>query len=232
MNMKVVAQKAVYHAKKHKYSIVLGAPIIFAIFVNVGTVQSSVNKISVVSSQSPFIMVGDTITLETVVNASKPINAIGGKVLFDKNTLAVTAAATSSIIDLWAHEPTLNQELGEVLFYGGITSKEAFQGTGVVFTFTAKALRNGTTLLSLQNPEMLANDGLGTNILSEKNDLVLHIREKGLPSPDINNDGVITLMDLNIIYFNSLRKYNPRYDLNGDGAVTLSDVHIVLSFLF
>jgi hypothetical protein len=79
---------------------------------------------------------------------------------------------------------------------------------------------------------MLANDGLGTNILSEKNDLILHIREKGLPSPDINNDGIITLMDLNIIYFNSLRKYNPRYDLNSDGVVTISDVRIVLSFLF
>ena len=232
MNMKVLAKKATYHAKKHKYKIILGAPIIFVLFVNIDISGISRNTISITPNDTVYVAVGDTFSANIGIDSSDAINSIGGKLIVPENALeTVEISFDNSLIDLWAVEPKITEGSDTVLFGGGIIHEEGFTGAGNIFTVTIQALASGDATISLRDPEMLAHDGTGTNLLTQKKDLVYHIREKDTPSPDLNSDGKITLMDINILYFNTLKKDDPRYDLNGDGKVTLGDIRILLSML-
>ncbi len=227
MDMKAIAQKTAYHAKRHKYKIILGTPIIFALFVNIDMIAST-HTLSLIPQETVFIAVDDTAVIDVVLNTNGGINAAGASFSFDGSALAIRSLSIeNSIIDLWAKEPAVE----DISFAGGITEEEPFIGTGNIFSFTAQALQEGKTTISFVDPEILANDGKGTNLLTEKKDVTFYIREAGLPSPDVNDDGKISLMDINIVYFNSLRKDNPRYDLNGDGKVSLRDVRFLLSLI-
>ena len=231
MYMKAVAKKTVYHAKKHKYKIILGAPIIFAIFVNIDLATQTSNVMSV-KSPTVFITVGDTVTIDVDLDTTRSINAVGGNIVFEDTFLTPISISTErSIIDLWAQKPTLDDVTKKLAFAGGITKEDCFKGSGHIFSFTAKMLVTGDITLSLNDPKLLANDGSGTNLLTKKEDLTLFVREQGLPSPDLNDDNRLTLMDVNILYFNTLRKDNPRCDINGDGKVTLKDVRLLISML-
>lgn len=228
-NMKVVAQKAVHHAKKHKFKIIIGTPIIFALFVNVDIADSQ-NILSLTTKETPYVEVGETIPLDITMESYSDVNAVGSTVAFDEESFSFVSAITEdSAIDLWAQEPAFLE--GELIFAGGITSSTTCNGEKNILSFNITPLKEGVHTLSFNNPEILANDGKGTNILTEKRDATLYVRSAGLPSPDVNDDGKVSLMDINIVYFNSLRKDNPRYDLNGDGEVTLGDVRVILNLL-
>ena len=232
MDMKIIAQKTAYHAKRNKYKIILGAPILFAIFVNIDIATSTPNIMSVESTNTVFVTVGDTVTIDVDLETTGQINAVGGDIIFEDMFLMPTSISTEeSIVDLWAQEPILSETAKTLSFAGGITQEGSFKGVGHVFSFNAKMLAPGKTTISLNNSKLLANDGVGTNLLTKKEDLTLYIRKQGLPSPDMNGDNKISLMDINILYFNTLRKDNPRYDLNGDGSVTLKDVRLLISML-
>ncbi len=227
MTMKTVAKKAAHHVKRHKYKIVLSAPIVFAIFVNVD-IATPLHTLSLIPQETIFIAVDDTTTVDITLSTNEYINATGASFSFDDSTLAIRSLSfENSIIDLWVQKPAIEN----ISFGGGITTEEPFSGAGNIFSFTVQALQEGKTTISFVDPEILANDGMGTNLLTEKKDVTFYIRKQGLPSPDVNDDGKISLMDINIVYFNSLRKDNPRYDLNGDGKVSLGDVRLLLCFL-
>ena len=231
MNMKRLAKKATHHAKKHKYKIILGAPIIFVLFVNIDISETSRNTISITSCDTPYVAVGDTFSANININSSDAINSVGGKLIVPENTLEIIEVSlNNSLIDLWAVEPKATG-INPVSFGGGIIREDGFVGAGNIFTVKMQAIAAGDTTISLKDPEMLAHDGTGTNLLTQKTDLSYHVRKKGSPSPDLNGDKKITLMDINILYFNTLKKDNPRYDLNGDGKVTLGDVRILFSML-
>jgi hypothetical protein len=231
MNMKAIAQNTAKHAKRHKYKYIFGAPIMFALFVNIDALNNAVNTLSLTTDQSKFVEVGESVTVTTKVYTTETINAIGASIEFNPNMLAVTSLdPDSTVVDLWAEKPRLSSTPGNVIFAGGVTSGD-FMGSGEVFSFNVKAIDTGTAKLSLVDPEILANDGVGTNLISRKYDLTLYVRDKGLASPDLNDDGRISLMDVNILYFNTLRSYDPTYDLNGDGDVSLADVRALLKML-
>ena len=225
----MLTQKATHHAKKHKYKIILGTPIIFALFVNVNNIEPTANSLSLISEASPYVEVGDRVSFDVVAKTQGEVNAAGGRIVFGSVFSIHSLSTENSVLDLWAQYPSIAD--GEITFSGGITNDTHLQGEGTLLTFEALALAPGTQQISLLEPELLANDGMGTNVLTKKNDGVLYVREKGLPSPDVNNDGHVSLMDINIVYFNSLRAYNSTYDLNGDGDVTLSDVKVLLSLI-
>ena len=232
MNMKRLAKKATHHAKKHKYKIILGAPIIFVLFVNIDISETSRNTISITSRGTPYVAVGDTFSANISINSPDAINSIGGNLIVPENTLEIIEVSLNdSLVDLWAVEPKITEGSNTILFGGGIIREDGFVGAGNIFTVKMQAIAAGDTTISLKNPEMLAHDGTGTNLLTQKTDLSYHVRKKGTPSPDFNGDNKITLMDINILYFNTLKKDDPRYDLNGDGKVTLGDVRILFSML-
>ena len=112
--------------------------------------------------------VGDSMAMAIYVNSDEQaINAVSGVLAFPADKLEVSSLSKSgSVINLWVLEPTFSNSTGRVSFEGLILNP-GFVGTGgKVITVNFKVKAAGTAYLSLSSASVLANDGLGTNILT------------------------------------------------------------------
>ncbi len=110
---------------------------------------------------------GATFSAKVIVNTSgKPINAAEGTIKFNPNELSVVSVDRSgSIFNLWVTEPTFSNSDGTVSFSGGLPS--GYTGSsGTVFSINFKTKGAGTSKVSLTAGSVLANDGMGTNVLT------------------------------------------------------------------
>ena len=146
---------------------------------------------------------------------------------------ADSVTRSSSVIDLWSEEPVISNESGSIHFSGGIIGGSAAEGGshGPVFVINFHGVKPGKVTINLNDGELLANNGEGTNVLSGANTLMLYVRAQGAASPDVNGDGALTLGDVNSLYLKTFRAYDAKYDQNSDGKVDWSDVRSVLSLL-
>lgn len=110
---------------------------------------------------------GATFTARVVVNtAGKSINAAEGTVKFNPSELTVVSVDRSgSIFNLWVTEPTFSNSAGTVSFSGGLPSGYT-GGAGTVFSITFRTKAAGAPKVSLTGGSVLANDGMGTNVLT------------------------------------------------------------------
>lgn len=109
---------------------------------------------------------GERVSLEVRVQSSdQAINAISGSISFPEALVkAVSVSKENSIINLWTVEPKVQRN--KVVFEG-IVLNPGFQGSsGSVFKVTFEARKTGTVLVNMSEGAVLANDGLGTNILT------------------------------------------------------------------
>ena len=141
-------------------------------FVGTGFNKNTVlaqNKQSAVLSFSTLpkqIEEGERVTVDVNVSSEEQsINAISGVMSFPVGLLRVVSInKDNSIIKLWTQEPQLNS--GNISFEG-IILNPGFQGNnGLVFSVTFEAENSGSVNLNFSEGAILANDGLGTNILS------------------------------------------------------------------
>lgn len=110
---------------------------------------------------------GGTFTVSVVVDsAGKSINAAEGTLSFDPDQLAVVSASRgNSIFSLWVTEPSFSNSAGTVSFSGG--SPAGYSGSaGTVMAVTFRAKTAGTARLTFNQGAVLANDGKGTNVLT------------------------------------------------------------------
>ena len=106
-------------------------------------------------------------TVRVVVNSGgKPINAAEGTLSFNPNELSVVSVSRgTSIFNLWVAEPAFSNAAGTVSFSGGVPS--GFTGTaGTVMSVTFRAKGSGAAKVNFTSGSVLANDGMGTNVLS------------------------------------------------------------------
>ncbi len=118
--------------------------------------------------QSSNISVGDIVSVKVFVNAgTSAVNVTEGSIEFPSDLLQVMSVNTnSSIFSLWVENPTFSNSAGTVTWNGGVPNP-GFTGNGgeiMSVTFMAKKIGNASLLFS--NSAVLANDGLGTDILS------------------------------------------------------------------
>ena len=144
-----------------RYSFILG--ILF-----LGCFGSAPSAHAATLSASPSTGVystGSTFTVRVIVNsAGKPINAADGTLSFNPSELSVVSASRGgSIFNLWVTEPTVSG--GSITFSGGIPSGYT-GGAGNVMTVTFRAKGSGPARVSFSGGSVLANDGMGTNVLT------------------------------------------------------------------
>jgi hypothetical protein len=215
--------------KKRKYTIV-AVPFLFAFLAHAGLSALPTHALIVKADDTAFVTHGQESTLSLRLEAETPINVVGGVVTYPTDILKVTEITTDeSLINLWARKPSYSNELGIINFGGGIVEKGGFIGGGNVFTVHFEALAVGVADIQLEGAVMLAQDGAGTNVLSDERNERIYVREPALPSPDVNEDGALTLADINSVYLQTFNDYDPRFDINGDGDTTLSDVSSLIS---
>jgi len=120
-----------------------------------------------VSPATGVYSAGTSFTAKVIVNTQgKPINAAEGTLKFNPNEMSVVSVNRSaSIFNLWVTEPTFSNSAGTISFSGGMPSGYT-GGSGTIFTVTFRTTNAGTARLSLTGGSVLANDGMGTNVLS------------------------------------------------------------------
>ncbi len=106
--------------------------------------------------------VGETIPVTIYVSAGgQAINAVEGRVSFPSDKLSgVSASKSGSIVNLWVQEPSVSSFTGVILNPGYSGSR------GRVVTVNLRARAPGEATISLGSASVLANDGLGTNVLT------------------------------------------------------------------
>lgn len=216
----------------HRRKIIVGAPIIFLLLVNVSGISGG-NIFYFTAENSVFAALGDEIPVQLNVSTKSPVNAIGGKVVFPLDILKADAVTRStSLIDLWSEDPTISNTGGLISWSGGIVEAGAdTEIHGTVFTIHFHAVKTGKAKLRVEDGELLARNGEGTNILSGQNGITIYVRESGYASPDITGDGTLSLSDVNSLYLKTFGDYDAKYDINHDGKLSWNDVTALVSLL-
>lgn len=122
----------------------------------------------VVSPRAGTYEAGSTFSVAVVVDSTDvAFNAVSGKLAFPSDSLEVISVSKlQSVITLWIQEPSFSNSAGSVSFEGIVLNPGYKGSNGKVITVQFRAKKAGTAAISFSTAEVLANDGIGTNILS------------------------------------------------------------------
>lgn len=195
------------------------------------TLMRDSEEMCIVPEDNTFVEVGETVTLHVFANSDEPINVIGARISAPPELIRITSVRRDdSIIDLWSEEPTIENG-HRVHFSGGILREGGFVGTGVVLTIVTQPIAEGRAEILFEDATMLAHDGTGREIECGGNPIILSVRPKEHPSPDVNDDKTVNVFDFGIVSSRLFWAYERTYDLNMDGRISLSDLGIILTNL-
>lgn len=123
---------------------------------------------------------GDIFTVIVQVSSSdKSVNAVSGTLSFPQDKIEVLSLSkTDSIINLWVQEPSFSNSQGTINFEGVILNPGFTGNKGNILSIRLKAKSFGDAHLKTSGGSILANDGLGTNILTEFKTAVFSIIQK------------------------------------------------------
>lgn len=163
-----------------------GVAVIFCIFfINVAHANAANLYFSPsAGSYAP----GDSFSVSVYVNSSdQAMNAASGTISFPIDKLEVTSVSKSgSVITFWAVEPNFNNASGRVNFEGVILTANGYTGSsGKLVSINFKIKAAGTANVSFSNGSVLANDGLGTNILTGMGSASFKINSTEAPKPEV-----------------------------------------------
>lgn len=120
------------------------------------------------SPASGNYLTGHTFTVGVFVSsADQAMNAAQGTLSFPINKLTVLSVSkTNSVMNLWVQDPSFSNQDGTVNF-GGVVVNPGFEGAGGrIVTITFQVKNAGDAPVNFTAGSVLANDGLGTNILT------------------------------------------------------------------
>jgi hypothetical protein len=135
---------------------------------------------------SKDLNVGDNLNVSVYVDSvDQAMNAVSFRISYPEDLLKfVSLSKTGTIINLWVQEPKGGN--GEVLAEG-IVLNPGFAGTrGKILNITFKALNSGKADLIFVSGAVLANDGLGTNILKNMKGGSYAISKVSIEKPSIS----------------------------------------------
>ncbi len=150
--------------KKSKISFFILLSTFYFLF-SVLAVQAATLYLSPASGD---FTVGGNFTVAVYVSSpDQAMNAVQGTVTFPLDKLEVVSLPKSaSIVNLWVQNPRFSNKTGAVQFEG-LALNPGFTGSaGKLLSITFRAKQTGRALLEIANSSVLANDGLGTNILT------------------------------------------------------------------
>ncbi len=187
----------------------------------------------ILTPQTEKIYVGETLSATLVLDTSgKPVNMVEVRIIFPADKMEVTSLSkVDSIISLWVDEPAYSNATGTITFSGGLPTP-GFQGrAGKLLIVTFKVKDAGEALINIEDASVLANDGLGTDVLVETRPAKLLLIKPlvGKEFGDIDGNGKVDLIDVSITITNWGTPKNTRADLNNDGKVDKKDLSILFA---
>jgi len=109
---------------------------------------------------------GSNITIDVKVKSpDEPINAVSGSLSFPSDLLQIVSISRDdSILNIWTHDPNISRN--KISFEGVILNPGYIGQGGSIFHITFQAKKIGTATIYFNEGSILANDGLGTNIIN------------------------------------------------------------------
>jgi len=136
--------------------------------------------------------IGQTIQVPLLVSTegSEVLNAVSAEVRFPVQLLTLQSISkTGSVMSFWAEEPSFSNSNGTASLQG-IVPNPGWKGqNGSVVTLVFKVKASGAATISFSSASVLANDGLGTNILSKTYPKTLSL---GDSAPQATSPGAIS----------------------------------------
>jgi hypothetical protein len=145
-----------------KYLLIVD--IVFLFFICTASAEAATLRLT---PGTGVYTTGSNFTVTVMVDsAGKPINAAEGTISFNpKEVSVVSVSRASSIFSLWVTEPTFSNSAGTISFSGGSPAGYT-GGAGTVMSVTLRASTAGAPRLNFTQGSVLANDGKGTNVLT------------------------------------------------------------------
>lgn len=142
--------------------------IIIAIFCFLPLNSQAAGASLYLAPSSGSFSLGETFSVTVYVNSSEQaMNAVSGAITFPKNNIEVTSISKNgSIISIWVQEPSFSNSSGIVNFEGIVLNPGFVGSGGKTITINFKVKNSGGASLIFTAGSILANDGLGTNILT------------------------------------------------------------------
>jgi hypothetical protein len=157
---------------------ILAAVPIGAVAANLGFSPSTLTR-----------TVGGTFSVSVYVSSpDKAMNAASGVVSFPIDKLEVVSVSKmNSVMNLWVQEPTFSNTKGTINFEG-IALNPGYTGSrGTVIAVTFRTKSAGVANITFSSGSVLANDGVGTNILEDLGSASFSIQKIQVPE-DISID--------------------------------------------
>jgi hypothetical protein len=217
---------------------------LFAAVLGMAAVSSKNSSAVQLNVSQQIVTEGSVFSVDVLVYANVPVNAVDLAVVFPTNTVEVIGIDKGeSVITLWTEEPRVE---GETVFMRGGTYKKGFVGQHKIATINVRAKSTGTALFAASEVKLLAGDGKGTNVVADISGAKVETEilavgadtERAIIGDvsvvqvtDLDNDGSVTLVDISSFMANWSSK-SVRYDFNNDGAMTIRDFSILLAEYF
>lgn len=205
-----------------------------------------------IEPQKTNFTIEEDIAIDITVASRAPLNALEARLQFPPEHLQVKELITDSpIIDIWVEEPNFSNEEGYVSFIGGTTRAGGVVGKAQILTVVFTPIKPGTVELGFEHSLVLQSDGEGSDLLEDSVDADFIVRElesptrsnvvtretiaeyvikdTGPPSPDLNNDGEVSIKDVSVFLPSLSQDYDKKKDFNQDGKVNLVDMSIMMS---
>ncbi len=152
-----------------KNKLVKTALLALIIFLSPALTRS-VNAASLYfSPSSGSFAVGSKFTVVIYVSTTdQAMNAASGVVSYSSDKLElVTLSKNGSVFNLWVAEPSFSQSAGTINFEGIVMNPGYTGANGKLVTATFKVKSDGPVQLRFNSASVLANNGIGTNILNK-----------------------------------------------------------------
>lgn len=219
--------------------------IFAAIFGMAAVISTNESTIKVVSS-SESIESGKQFSVDVIVNATTPVNAVDIAIAFPVNQVEIVSIDRGeSVLTLWTADPKVDNG---VVYLAGGTYQRGFVGEHKIATINVKALKSGQATFIPKTVKLLAGDGKGTQVATKIDSGAFNtsIYEPGTTPPlpgtlkatgevyvvtDVDNDGKVTLRDVSS-FMASWSSGGAVYDFNNDGLMTFRDFSILLADFF
>ena len=208
-----------------------------------------------IEPQTSSFNIEEDVVIDIFITSRAPFNALEATLEFPPDFLEVKKLILSSpIIDIWVHEPEYSNEEGFVTLTGGTTKLGGVVGKSKILSIVFTPLKSGKIKLDFTNSLVLQHDGVGSdlneatfdadlfvddvenpqpsNVVTRSTSVEYEIKPVGPPSPDLDNNGNISLNDLSVFLPSLKKSYNPSHDFNQDGKINIKDVSIIMSKVF
>ena len=145
--------------------VLIGVALVFIGGINI----ASAAGLYFSPSQGTFYK-NENFSVSILVNSEEAINAVQGVMSFPTEYFEVVSVKsnTNSIIDLWVRKPSFSNASphGNVQFEGVVLNPGFVGSSGRVMEVVFRVKNEGLAGLDFSDSAILANDGLGTNILT------------------------------------------------------------------